>query len=178
MAGVPHGEADIWAQAIADLRDSVVHDPVDGRTAEQAAARLWSGSGYQDAPARVAEMLVQAIEIGYASALRDVRNGDVTLAGSSGVTDAGAADGGNAVPTTRLQVLMSFVSGVAVFGFGAVTCYSYLFGALRVPGWLLAVGVVSMLLGMLIIIGGGFGGMEARSTDKDSGGNMSSASQP
>jgi hypothetical protein len=177
MGGVRHGEADSWAQAIADLRDSVVHDPVDGRIAEQAAARLWSGSGYHGAPAPIAEVLVQAIEIGYASALRDVRNGDV-MAGWSRAADAGGADDGNAMPPTRGQVAMSFVIGIAAFGFGVVACGSYLFGILHVPGWLLAVGAISMILGTGLILGGGLGGMEARSKSKDKDGSTSSIGPP
>jgi hypothetical protein len=40
-----------------------------------AVANLWSGYGYQEAPTHVLKMFVQAIEIGYAAALRDVRDG-------------------------------------------------------------------------------------------------------
>lgn len=61
--------------------EGVVSDLVPGRSscgvAQEAAANLWSGFGYQDAPGDVLRMFAQAIEIGYLTALRDVRNGDL-----------------------------------------------------------------------------------------------------
>lgn len=39
-------------------------------------ASLWSALGYQDAPTDVLRMLVAATEVGYMTALRDVRDGD------------------------------------------------------------------------------------------------------
>jgi hypothetical protein len=75
MTAIPEKEIDDWVEAIANLHDYVTRDPADARTAEQAVANLWSGYGYQDAPMRVLTMFVQAIEIGYAAALRDVREG-------------------------------------------------------------------------------------------------------
>jgi hypothetical protein len=44
--------------------------------ARQAAANLWSGFGYQDAPGDVLRVFSQAIAIGYMAALRDIRDGD------------------------------------------------------------------------------------------------------
>lgn len=64
-----------WVEAIADLHASTAREPGDMRAAEEAAANLWSGYGYQNAPAEVLRMLVQAIEIGYMAALHDVRDG-------------------------------------------------------------------------------------------------------
>ena len=64
-----------WVEAIADLHASTAREPGDMRAAEEAAANLWSGYGYQDAPTEVLRMFVQAIEIGYMAALHDVRDG-------------------------------------------------------------------------------------------------------
>ncbi len=47
----------------------------DERAAEEATANLLSGFGYQDAPMHVLQMFSHAIEIGYATALRHVRDG-------------------------------------------------------------------------------------------------------
>lgn len=63
-----------WVEAIARLYASEVAD-VDARTANEAAANLWSGFGYQDAPPEVLRMFSEAIAVGYAAALRDVRDG-------------------------------------------------------------------------------------------------------
>jgi hypothetical protein len=65
-----------WVQAIATLHDTVATEPEDEAAAHEAAANLWSGFGYQDAPGDVLRMFSQAIEIGYLIALRDVRDGD------------------------------------------------------------------------------------------------------
>lgn len=56
-------------------RASTAGGPVDMRAAEEAAANLWSGYGYQKAPAEVLRMLVKAIEIGCMAAPHDVRDG-------------------------------------------------------------------------------------------------------
>jgi hypothetical protein len=68
---------------------------------------------------------------------------------------------------------MSFVIGTAAFGFGVVTCGSYVFGILHPPAWLLAVGLIGMVFGTALILSGGLGGMEARGKGKDSGGSAS-----
>ncbi|MGW6405272.1 hypothetical protein [Streptomyces sp. NPDC055134] len=47
----------------------------DVRAASEAAASLHSGSGYLYAPAAVLEAFSRAIEIGYAAALQDMREG-------------------------------------------------------------------------------------------------------
>jgi hypothetical protein len=67
---------DDWVRAVSELHASVVPDGRYARAAAEAAAILWSGSGYQDAPPRVQQMLVQAIEVGYLTALQNVRDGD------------------------------------------------------------------------------------------------------
>jgi hypothetical protein len=74
MAGVLEEEIDDWAQAIARLHEITAGDPGDARVAG-AVASQWSGFGYQNAPLRV--LLVQAIEVGYMTALKDVRDGDL-----------------------------------------------------------------------------------------------------
>jgi hypothetical protein len=76
MTAIPEEEVADWIQAIAALYAYAARDSEDANAAADAAANLWSGFGYQDAPARVLEMFVQAIEVGYASALRDVREGN------------------------------------------------------------------------------------------------------
>lgn len=70
-------DVDSWAEAVTNLHASIAHDPGDARRAYDAVANLWSGYGYQDAPAEVIGMLVSAIEIGYMVALEDVRDGDL-----------------------------------------------------------------------------------------------------
>jgi hypothetical protein len=73
--GATEDELDTWIQAISDLRDSVMMDPADETAAQGSVANLWSGFGYTDAPAPVLQMLINAIEAGYATALRDMREG-------------------------------------------------------------------------------------------------------
>ncbi|MGI5243391.1 hypothetical protein [Dactylosporangium sp. CA-139066] len=53
----------------------VADDPGDARAAEQAMAGIWSEFGFQGAPVHVLRMLAQASEVGYAAALRDLREG-------------------------------------------------------------------------------------------------------
>ena len=64
-----------WARAIANLHASTAHNEGDERLAYRAVANLWSGGGHQDAPTEVLRMLLSAIEVGYMSALNDVRAG-------------------------------------------------------------------------------------------------------
>jgi hypothetical protein len=63
-----------WVGAVASLHNNAVRDQ-DARAAAEAAANLWSGFGFLDAPTEVLEMLLQAIEAGYATALHDLRDG-------------------------------------------------------------------------------------------------------
>ena len=76
MSGASEDEINDWVQAIATLHDTVATEPEDEANAREAAANLWSGLGYQDAPGDVLRMFSQAIAIGYMAALRDVRDGD------------------------------------------------------------------------------------------------------
>jgi len=76
MAAASEDEINDWVQAISTLHATVATEPADERAAREAAANLWSGFGYQDAPGDVLRMFAQAIEIGYMAALRDVRGGD------------------------------------------------------------------------------------------------------
>jgi hypothetical protein len=64
---------------IARLHDTVATDPGDEREAAQAAANLWSGFGYLDAPTDVLRMFAQVIEVGYMTALNDVRDGNINV---------------------------------------------------------------------------------------------------
>lgn len=68
-------EIDDWVRAIGHLHDSVARDPGDARAAAEAVANLWSGYGYQNAPPSVLQMFTEAMEIGYVTALQDVREG-------------------------------------------------------------------------------------------------------
>jgi hypothetical protein len=72
---VPQAEVDSWMSAIANLYYGGKWDPGDSRAAEHAVAYLWSGYGYLSAPIEVLEMFHHAIEIGYMTALEDVRRG-------------------------------------------------------------------------------------------------------
>jgi hypothetical protein len=64
---------------IAQLHNTVAIDPGDEREAAQAAANLWSGFGDLDTPTDVLRMFVQAIEVGYMTALSNVRDGNVNV---------------------------------------------------------------------------------------------------
>ncbi|MFI9585584.1 hypothetical protein ACIHCQ_27910 [Streptomyces sp. NPDC052236] len=74
MADTPQEQLNGFVQAINDLHIATVRDE-DARAASEAAANLHSGSGYLDAPMEVLEAFSRAIEIGYAAALQDVRQG-------------------------------------------------------------------------------------------------------
>lgn len=55
-------------------------DPADERAASEAAANLMSGhGGFLYAPTAMARLVTQAIEIGYVTALRDMRDGRIDL---------------------------------------------------------------------------------------------------
>ena len=71
---VPDPDLSSWAAATAGVHEVVV-PAQDACAAAEAAARLWSEFGFHHAPTPVLEMLVQAIEAGYATALRDIRDG-------------------------------------------------------------------------------------------------------
>jgi hypothetical protein len=75
MTATPEEHVDEWVGAMANPHDYATRDPGDARTAERAVANLWSAYGYQDTPTTVLRMLVQAVEIGSASAIRDTRDG-------------------------------------------------------------------------------------------------------
>jgi hypothetical protein len=88
-------------------------------------------------------------------------------------------DDSGKVPT-RSQVVMCFVIGVAVFGFGTVATWSRLSGGpLHGRGWWqAAAGIPCMVLGLGLILGGGFGGLEAREAPKDNAGDPSELRPP
>lgn len=77
MTGVPQDTIDDWAHAISTLYHGLRADLTDERIARDAVANLWSGFGYQDAPTEVTQMFLHALEAGYLTALRDVRDGDL-----------------------------------------------------------------------------------------------------
>ncbi|MGW6358683.1 hypothetical protein ACWFR5_26800 [Streptomyces sp. NPDC055092] len=76
MTDTPQEQLDGFVQAINDLHLATVRDE-DVRAASEAAANLHSGSGYLYAPTAVLEAFSRAIEIGYAAALQDMREGKV-----------------------------------------------------------------------------------------------------
>ncbi|WP_434592038.1 hypothetical protein [Streptomyces sp. A5-4] len=64
------------AQAISDMHLATVPG-THARAAEHAAANLCSGAGHSllYAPMKLQQLIAEAIEIGYATALKDVRDG-------------------------------------------------------------------------------------------------------
>jgi hypothetical protein len=72
---VPQAEVDDWLDAIARLHGGGRWDPGDWQAAERAVTNLWSEFGYLNAPLEVLQMFHQAIEVGYMTALQDVRGG-------------------------------------------------------------------------------------------------------
>jgi len=61
-----------WRRAMAELHAAIVPDQ-DSRAAVKAAAALWSRCAANSAPPPVAELLLNAMEIGYAAAGRPPR---------------------------------------------------------------------------------------------------------
>ena len=70
-----------WAAVVADMQDTAAGatEPGDERLASEAAAVLWSGYGRLDAPPGMARLITEAIEVGYLTAVRDMRDGRVEL---------------------------------------------------------------------------------------------------
>ncbi len=66
-----------WAEAIANLHANTARNTDNARRAYEATSNMWSGHGYQDAPIEVQRILINAIEIGYMTALNHVRGGDL-----------------------------------------------------------------------------------------------------
>jgi hypothetical protein len=185
MSGISEEELLGCARAIDDLRQTVQPAQDDAEAAQQATARLWSQAGHDLGATQVARLLTRAIETGYALALRDARDGAITPAtpaltpaltpATPALTpatpappparpDMPTATGGQAEAPSRSQVVMSFVLGFAVFGFGIVAAWSWMTAG-PLPGqgwWQLAAGIPCMIIGLGLILGGGFGGQEAR----------------
>jgi hypothetical protein len=72
---VQQDEVGKWPTAIANLYYGRRWDPGDARAAEHAVAYLWSEYGFLSAPLEVLQMFHRALEIGYMTALEDVRRG-------------------------------------------------------------------------------------------------------
>jgi hypothetical protein len=69
-------DVDEWVEVAGNLRfHSFNVDGGDELTAQRAIANLLSAYGYQNAPFPVLEMFAHLLEVGYLTALRDVRNG-------------------------------------------------------------------------------------------------------
>ncbi|WP_159025307.1 hypothetical protein [Streptomyces pluripotens] len=77
MTSSPQEEIKNAAQAISDMHVAAV-SAEHARAAGHAAANLCSGSGHRllYVSAELQQLITQAIEIGYATALQDVRDGD------------------------------------------------------------------------------------------------------
>lgn len=77
MTSFPQEEIKNAAQAISDIHVATVPGEY-ARAASHAAANLCSGAGHRllYAPPELHQLITEAIEVGYAAALRDVRNGD------------------------------------------------------------------------------------------------------
>ncbi|MCK7623534.1 hypothetical protein MUU72_10585 [Streptomyces sp. RS10V-4] len=74
MTESPKEDLEAVTQAVTDLYESTVRDE-DAGAAAAAAANLHSASGFLHADKEVLDVFDRAIEIGYAAALRDVREG-------------------------------------------------------------------------------------------------------
>lgn len=66
-----------WTESFASMRGWARIEHSDERAAYEAMANLWSASGLLNVlPLDVMKLLIEATEVGYLCALRDVRNGD------------------------------------------------------------------------------------------------------
>ena len=72
---VPQAEVDEWLDAVSQMYYGESGDPDCWSPAEKDAANLMSGWGIINAPCEVLQMIRQAIETGYATALEHVRDG-------------------------------------------------------------------------------------------------------
>jgi hypothetical protein len=71
-----HEDTNAWYEAMDRLYEHVaVASPDIPRLTGQGVSRLWSVSGYREAPDEIIELMIRAIETGYAAALRDVHAG-------------------------------------------------------------------------------------------------------
>ncbi|MFE1339808.1 hypothetical protein ACFW6K_19260 [Streptomyces sp. NPDC058733] len=77
MASTPQEQFKNAAQAISDMHVATVSGE-HARAAGHAAANLYSGAGHRllYAPPELRQLITDAIEVGYAAALQDVRNGE------------------------------------------------------------------------------------------------------
>jgi hypothetical protein len=76
MGDVSGEDVEEWSRAMSALWGNEVDGTGHERAASEAAANLMSSSGLLYVPSEVLSMLTQAIEVGYANALRAVENGD------------------------------------------------------------------------------------------------------
>lgn len=76
MDGMDQRDLDNLIEAVGMLHAHAVHSG-DASTVAEAAANELSGWGYQDAPLEVLYMIDNAVQTGYALALRDLRDGDL-----------------------------------------------------------------------------------------------------
>lgn len=76
MDEISPADVDTWIEAVSTLYADHVTDE-DMRAADHAAGLASSGLGFMDAPMQVLTMLSQATAVGYALALKDLREGDL-----------------------------------------------------------------------------------------------------
>jgi hypothetical protein len=74
---MPFTDSDVteWSELTSNLYTSAAHDQHDEGLAREAMANLWSAFGSGDLPDHVLRMLIEATEIGYLTALNDLRDG-------------------------------------------------------------------------------------------------------
>jgi hypothetical protein len=71
----PTSEVRSWCQAVEQLNDEAIRHTHSRWDVEHAAATEMTRWGFASAPLPVLRMMTQAVEAGYAYALRDVREG-------------------------------------------------------------------------------------------------------
>lgn len=76
MDGMSQLDLDNLIEAVSRLYENAVHAD-DASTVAEAAANELSGWGYQDAPLEVLYMIDHLVQVGYALAIRDLRDGDL-----------------------------------------------------------------------------------------------------
>ncbi|MBO3750709.1 hypothetical protein J5X84_31920 [Streptosporangiaceae bacterium NEAU-GS5] len=74
MAVIAQQQIDDLALAVAGLYGRAVADPADANMVD-AVARLWEQFDYKETPLAILQIFLHALEIGYATAVQDVRAG-------------------------------------------------------------------------------------------------------
>ena len=77
MKDVTQEDLETWIDSVSTLWGTSEDAGGDTRLAGEAMANVWSGFGYPDGPEDLMRMVMNATEIGYMIALRDLRAGDL-----------------------------------------------------------------------------------------------------